>query len=599
MRATVTLALILLSLAFTVQAQQILPSDRFYLVPQDNQYFFFQPSQVSPHQAGVFGDVMEQFSDHLLSSINRNPANLSQLDDRSYFYIDLKTLPDETIESYYPRCNNCFTTGPNIFRAVDNRTVREPFLSAVLFMNPYKDSGLRFGLTYQLLSINEPFNRLRPSPYSLYYNRSLGLTTGLFTPSTNIPGERDQYRLQGHFPSLYTGYEFSARFSAGLKVSYNYYTVLGSGIAEGFGNHSDTAIPPQATEYSTHRNVTYSHWDFSAGIRAGLTDRSTAGISVGYLTGNFDQDTRLSLHQVYEDYNLNGDDFYFTNFGDLYGREGVERDGHTIYASADYEYRRNENSHISLYYRISRADQDFNFGSYTYTFSDTENYSLNNQGENQYWTAEEELTTRNSGSGSSELWQHQFSASYSLNLTENFRLRSGFQVNFNIDKESFSELQQRRASSYSYRETDGETTFDRLSTTDFRHLNSMAPAKYQFTGYLPLILGRSFGRHFFAELGVMGHYRSAIRKQYQIKEYENRHEVIYNGEVRVTEYQTRNDYDLRRHDSSTLFNAFGSISFSPDDQLRIRLMTYSDRRKMNPDSSIDAIRFQLSAEIGF
>lgn len=278
----------------------------------------------------------------------------------------------------------------------------------------------------------------------------MGFVTELFTPSTDIPGARDQYRLQGHFPSLYTGYEFSDRFSAGLKVSYNNYTVNGSGIAEGFGNHSDTAIPPQATEYSSHRNIIYSHWDFSAGIRAGLTDRSTAGISAGYLTGNFDQYDRRSFHQIYEDYSVNGGNYYFTNFGDHYGREGVERDGHTIYASADYEFRHNENSHISLYYRFSRADQDFNFGSYTYIANDTENYSPNNQGENQYWITEEELTTRNSGSGSSELWQHQFSASYSLNLTENFRVRSGLQVNFDIDKESFTELQQRLFDSYSY-----------------------------------------------------------------------------------------------------------------------------------------------------
>lgn len=127
----------------------------------------------------------------------------------------------------------------------------------------------------------------------------------------------------------------------------------------------------------------------------------------------------------------------------------------------------------------------------------------------------------------------------------------------------------------------------------------MAPAKYQFTGYLPLILGRSFGGHFFAELGVMGLYRSEIRKQDQIKEYENRIEVLQNGELNVTDSQRSFDYDLRRHDSSTLFNAFGSISFTPDDQLRIKLMTYSDRRKLNPDSSIEAIRFQISAEIGF
>lgn len=601
MRATVTSALFFLFLLSNAQAQQIFPSDHFYSVPQDNQPFFFQPSQVSPDPVGAFGEVMEQFSDHPLSLINRNPANLSQLDDQVYFFADLKTLPDETIETYYHGCNNCFTIGSNSFRTVDTRTVREPFLSAALFMKPYNDSGFRMGFTYQHLSSSEPYYQLRPTPYTSYSMSipSLHLQIGPHTSSTDIPGERDQYGLQGYFPSLYTSYEFSERFSTGLKVSYIYSTVNANRIIEGFGNHSDTAIPPQSSESSQHRNATYSHWDFSAGIKAVLTNRAAAGISFGYLSGNFDQNGRSSFHQIYEDYNLNGGDYYITNLSDLYGRSGFERNGHTLYATADYDYRRDENFHLSLNYRFSRADQDFYYGATSFFYNDAENYSPNNQDELQLLNIENKLTTRDTGSGSSELWQHRFSASFSLNLTENFQLRSGLQINFDLYKESTSDLRQWFASSYYNREIDGNTEVDQLRTSDYRQINSMIPAKYQLTGYLPLILGRSFGRHLNVELGVIGLYRSEIRKMDQILEYENRREVTENSEVSVSDTQRSFTYDLRRHDSSTLLNAFGSITFTPDDQLRIKLMTYSDRRKMNPNNSIDAIRFQISAEIGF
>lgn len=599
MRATIASAFIFLSLTFSVKAQQIYQSDRLYSVPQDNQLFFFQPTQISPYQTGVFSEVMGQFSDHPLSSINRNPANLSQLNEQSYFYIDLKTLPDETIETYYYGCNNCI--GPHwYFTPVEkNRTAREPFVSTAFFMKPNNDSGLRFGLTYQLLSMSEPFYQLQPFPYSNYGVRLQTAGSELPAPSTNLLGERDLYRLQGHFPSLYTGYEFSERFSAGIKVSYNYYTGSGSQISEGFGNQPDIDVSSMNNEFSQQRDATYSHWDFSAGMRADLSDRMTAGISIGYLTGDFDQDGRMSFQQINEGFNLNGGDYYYTHLNNQLTRTGFERIGHTIYANADYEYSHNDNSHIILNYRISRADQDFNFGSSTYRFTDSENYHQNYKDENVLRTTEYEETTLSAGTGSSELWQHRFSASYSLNLTDNFRVRSGFQLNFDLDKEYFSDLHQRLSNYYVYTEIESETTTDRLYNSDYRNLNTIVPASYQFTGYLPLILGRTFGRHIYAELGVMGLYRSEIRKLDQIREHDYRDEVLENDEVNVSEDQSRSTYNQRRHNSSTLFNAFSSISFSPNDQLRFRLMTYSDRRQLNPRSNINAIRFQISAEIGF
>jgi hypothetical protein len=221
------------------------------------------------------------------------------------------------------------------------------------------------------------------------------------------------------------------------------------------------------------------------------------------------------------------------------------------------------------------------------------------RGKSSYWVSENEQSTLNSGTGSSELWQHRLSASYSRNLSNNFRFRSGLQINFELDKESFTDLQQRLYSNYNYREEDDEPTTDQLYSSDYRYLNTMKPANYQFTGYLPLILGRSFGRHIYAELGVMGYYRSEIRKVNQVIEYDNRYEVIENGEVEDGEDQSRNEVEHRLHHSSTMMNAFSSLSFLPNDQLRIRFMTYSDRREINRVSSVDAIRFQISAEIGF
>ncbi|WP_069130614.1 hypothetical protein [Rhodohalobacter halophilus] len=597
MKTSILSIVLLLSSVYSTFAQQQYPTDRQYSVPFDNQPFFFQPSQVSPYQMGVFSDVIGQFSDHPLSEINRNPANLNQLNERSYLYADFKTLPDETLKSYYSGCVNCITPAWIITPTEENRTIREPFLLAAYFMNPIENSGWRLGLTYQLMSMSESFYQIRSNPYTYYDNQ---LATGSALPSPSpYDGKRDQYRIQGHFPSFYTGYEFSEDLSIGLKVGYNYYSGNGNHVSENFGNISDIAIPPQANEFSRQRDVIYSHWDFSAGINAGLSDRSTVGVSIGYLTGAFDQKGSEIYNQAYENYDLNGDDFYYTNFSDWFERGGFERNGQTLYATADYTFGRDENSIYRLNYRVSFSDQDFDFGSSGYRFSESENYFENNEGELQFWISENEQSTLNSGAGSSELWQHRFSASYSRKLSNNFQLKSGFQINFDLDKESYTDLQQRLNSNYTYREEDGEPTNDQLYSSDNRTLNITQPANYRFTGQLPIIFGRSFGQHIYAELGVMGYYRSEIRKVNQVVEYDNRYEVIENGEVEIGVNQNQYVDELRRHHSSTMLNAFSSITFLPNDQLRIRLMTYSDRREINRISSVDAIRFQISAEIGF
>jgi hypothetical protein len=381
MKTTIVSIFIFLSLVCSTFAQQQFPTDRQYSVPIDNQPFFFQPSQISLYQMGALGDVMGQFSDHPLSEINRNPANLNRLNERSYLYADVKTLSDETLKSYNSGCVNCISPAWIITPVEENRTVREPFLSVAYFMNPFDDSGWRFGMTYQLMSMSEPFYQIRANPYT-YYDNQFASASELPSPPP-YDGKRDQFRIQGHFPSLYTGYEFSDRLSVGVKAGYNYYSGNGNQVTENFGNISDIAIPPQANEFSRQRDVIYSHWDFSAGIQVGLGTRSTAGVSLGYLTGAFDQENSEIYNQDYQNYDLNGDDYYYTNFSDWVERGGFERNGQTLYATADYTFKRDENTNFSLNYRISLSDQDFDFGSSAFRYSESENYFENNEGQIQ------------------------------------------------------------------------------------------------------------------------------------------------------------------------------------------------------------------------
>ncbi|MEX0660323.1 MAG: hypothetical protein WEA58_10600 [Balneolaceae bacterium] len=599
--------LIALFIAFTAtetMAQQVVPTDRYYSVPQDNQAFFFQPSNISIYQAGVFGGVMDRFSKHPLSAINRNPAGLNNIDTQNYLYVDVKTVPEENLIIFPSGCVNCITqrgissptsltiAGP---RNVSKRT-QEPFLSAAYFVKTHPDSPLRFGMTYQLMSIDNSFYQLRSQPHNpyeigLYFNNLLS------TPSTSFPDDREQHRTLGHFPSFYTAFEFSTRFSAGLKISYNDYSGNGLQITEDFGTQPDPT-QGQTTTISRDREVHYSHWDFSAGVQVSLNESVKTGVSAGFLTGNFDQDGRGTYLQDYLNPDDYSDDFYYSMFGDMFTRERFTRTGNTYYADTDIEFEINDNSQIQVNYRISRSDQEFNFDGSSFMKRDIENSSPDDDETVLWFFNEQERNILTRGEGDSELWQHNFSTGFRHNLGNGFGFQTGLQINFDVDKESFNDLQQQLSDYYSYRETGGEMTEEQRVVNDIRSLNNMQVSKYRATGFLPLIISKSFGPKFYIELGVMGHYRSEIYKLSQQLEYDYFSQQIGDEEA-SSEHQSSSIYDQRYVQNETLFNGFSSITFSPDSRLSFILMGFSDRRQINRVRSLDALRLKFSAEIGF
>lgn len=600
MKTTVTSVIIFLFAAFAVQAQQQIPTDRLYSVGEDFQPFFFQPSKISPYQTGVFGEVMGQLSDHPLSEINRNPANLNRLNERSYLYIDLNTLPDETLENYYSPCINCIAPFGINMPVEENRTVREPSFSAALFMQPFQDAGFRFGFTYQLMSLQEPYFELRSAADNTSYFPYRLTTNGVPTAEFPFQGPKDQFQTTGHFPALFAGYEFSERLSLGIKASYSSYSASGDQISEDFGSQAQTDfVPVYDNQYSRKRETGYDHWDFSAGVQAALNDQIMVGLSAGYLTGNLDQNGQQISRYDYRNRYLNNEDYYYNTFNDQFGRNGFQRTGQTLYAGSIIEIKRGQSDHLTFNYRISRSAQDFEFGSSLNSFQDSENYYQNNQGEVIYTLYETESSDITEGNGSATGWLHKAGISYARELVYGFQLRSGIQVHYGIEKEGFTQLQQRFSTSYSYVEADGEATRDYIYQNDFRVLNEINPANYRLTGYLPFILGRTFGDSFYAELGVMGSYQSEIRKRGQTTHYDNRYVTFRNGEEESGENQNRSDYERRNQEGHTFFNAFSSVTFSPGNQLKLRLMAFSDRRQINRISTVDAYRFQLSAEIGF
>lgn len=102
MKSTLVIFSFLLSsvLSIPVMAQSFYPGNYFYMVAEDDQSFFFEPSGFSPLQTGVFEEIAVSLSDHPLSAINRNPARMNQFSGKGYAYLDIKTLPEENVRNY-------------------------------------------------------------------------------------------------------------------------------------------------------------------------------------------------------------------------------------------------------------------------------------------------------------------------------------------------------------------------------------------------------------------------------------------------------------------------------------------------------------------
>lgn len=606
MKTSDTLIPLLISffiLLFTVPqvvAQNFLPGDYYYGVAPDDQPFFFNPVQVTPHSAGVFGEIMNQYSEQPLSAINRNPANITGIGEQNYFYFDVNTIPDEDRERQFGGCVNCITPGLIVSpSAISNQISFEPVLSTGLMIRPSEQSGLRVGFTYQLMRQNIGYYNVFSGSTGggpIFFSSESSASFNIPEPSGPEAGERDQFRNLGHFPALYAGYEFSERISAGMKLAYSNFSGSGDWLVDEMVATQDASFPERI---NWTRDSDYSHWDLSAGVRAALSERAALDVTVGFLTGSFNQDGRNTSLQGFRNFFDDSDDFYAMDT-DRIGRQDFIRDGNIFYAGTNLQLASGNRSDILFSYRISHSQQDYRYGSRDQIIREIESFSLNDDGVTVIFRNKTDQSQITSGDGESDMWNNRLGMFWNHQATMNTRFRTGLQFQMNLNLDSFNELSQDLTLFERVDEVGEEPEERQESRNDFRRDTDTDHNRYQLTGYLPVILERSFGDRFSAEIGVLGVYHSEIIRLNRVHDSEGLLLVRENGEL--VEDQTSSsttESDMRMRDSQTFLNGFSSVTFSPVNQLNLRLSAFSDRRQLNTQRQVDDFRFQLSAEFRF
>lgn len=541
-----------------------------YSLNEDGLPYFFTPAEFAPLQAGTFNVVSRSVSQHPLAAINRNPAAINAFSGNGYFYADVKTLADV---DYLVRTNPC--PPPELpaiclpYYREDNisRQVQEPFLSTALFFSPFENTPFWAGITYQFLKFSEPYYRTGDIiPYGP------GLNAGANT--AQLFSEVDYFDKSGHSPALYAGYAFSDALSFGLKVNFNVYNGNGNSVSEHYGRTgtSDLSSHPQTFEHSYWRSGDYRHWDFSAGVNWNLNERITTGLSAGFLTGRFRQSgNEFTVSDFYqEDAHLV--DYFYSMDMNSQNRNGFNRDANTYYSTATLNWQLTGRSQLNFTYSGSISQQDFNFGEALFSHRLIESNSLlNDEWYYNYSLTENQQVMEGAGTTNNE--RHTAGLFFTRDFNYGFSLTTGLQLLVFKENQDYM-LDETSNHYYKTIKQTGNAPEESMNNETFHEFSETVTERISLTsGYLPVIVTKSFNRFLTVDLGLQAH-RQKLDSKHSI--FSNRNEV-----------------------GSTHFNAYGAVSVNPTHKMSIRFITFTDRRQVAHNGDMDSYRFRVVTEFHF
>lgn len=536
---------------------------------EDGLPYFFTPAEFAPLQTGTFNVVSRSVSQHPLAAINRNPAAINTFSGNGYFYADVKTLADA---DYLVQTNHCPPPGiPAICLPFFNeenisRQVQEPLLSTALFFRPFENAPFWAGFTYQLLKFSEPYYRTQDIiPHGPVLANAGVNREQLF-------GEADNFDKSGHSPALFAGYAFSDALSFGLKVNFNVYNGNGNSVSENFGRIGTVDPYPQAFEYSYWRSADYRHWDFSAGVNWNLNEHIATGFSAGFLTGRFRQaGNEFTVSDLYqEDAQL--PDYFYSMDMNSQTRNGFNRDANTYYSTAALSWQLTGRSLLNFTYYGSISQQDFNFGEAHFSHRLIESNSLNyvNQWNYNYSLTDDQLVAE--GAGTTKNGRHTAGLFLTREFNYGFSLTTGLQLL--VFKENQDIVLDVTTNHYYKRINQTGSAPEEVTDNEtlYEHSGTVAERFSLTSGYIPVIVSKSFNHFLTVDLGMQAHRQKLNRK-----------------------YNAADRDEL----ASTHFNAYGAVSVNPSEKMSIRFITFTDRRQVAHNGDMDSFRFRVVTEFHF
>ncbi len=542
---------------------------------------YFNSYFLNPYGVDKFGDVAVGMIDDPFLNLHLNPSNIPSLSGKSVqFYLDFRgdRTEEQIITAYYGRTMDYgvdayyYRPDPRWYSVT--RSEPEPVFSVGMLAYPLGENSkqLLVGGTYQLIYKQEKYYRV---PSWIYYP-AVGYDAfgERADDAQNIPIQdryygKDELLTEGHLLTGYVGYTLAPRSTAGIAIN----TVSHSRDGGYINSNSDEYGNTNQREYISYsermKDHEYSHFDISGGLSHEFYPDFRAGVKVGYLSGDADQDFMSvdSSHSQYREPNVTNTWSYYTYRSTT--TQSWKQDGNTFYVGFNFEKEIDEQKTLAGYYKFSSTDIDMQNAS---AIKDTSYNTYRWEYTDGYYESESVSSTsdQRTATGNRERKRHQIMLNLDWTLTEKSRVVAGlFYQREQTDVNSSEPVIADRWSDY-WRDREGDiyTRFRRLF--EDKQLEWSYSSR-EWTIKVPIILILQIDPHFSMMVGA-----NRVLKSWKIEDetiaFFDRRERTENGETNVEE-----NFGERYHQADQKFtedytDLILSCEVIPKDEFRIRLI---------------------------
>src|ERR1041384_5250883 len=403
--------------------------------------FFFSPYRLVPFGLGTFKNSVEGVLDDPLLNLDVNPAYMYHDSAKpSYAYLDFRSSRDiqDRRNIYFPypiladRSINASSLIAYPLFYINTRRELEPVVSAAYLFRPTEGAlqRLSLGLTYQLVSQDEKYY---PIPQDIYKEVVGADYLGVRTAGAeNIPitdkfAGSDNIHQQGHFASLFTGYEINQDLQVGAKVGRVTFNRNGSYGSQNVWDSYYSINSSSLWRNSEARSQSYGHWELIGGLDYRFAQNYSAGFSGGHLWG----DATQALTRGDSSYWSYGSIGSPTQNWSVYSSSGAQTQlwdhaGRTSMVGADLRAQVSPAQLLQFHYQFTHQNVDITLGG---LIKDTSYGMSRYQSDPNLYTnaSDYALSDRRNGSGTTTGDVHRAVASMQWNINKTVKLSIGMQ----------------------------------------------------------------------------------------------------------------------------------------------------------------------------
>ncbi len=302
---------------------------------------FLQPNRTLTIEMEAIGEEMLGLFPDTLANMSVNPALLAGIRNDQLQIDFANQKPAEPVYNhyYYPCYDYAFNARflPPYYQAIERQEI-SPLLRLISAFR-HKTLPLNFALSYELTK--HTGNYYENYTYGGYrygwdaFNEQVS-DVAVNAPELRSAGEDTKTKL-AHMLDLYSAWQISADFSAGLKLSYFYDNI--DGDYRSFNRHNSYENDYE-NYYDNHdsRENMIEQYEITTGINY-TKEKTSLGVSGGWIFGEDNQQrTRMDTSWYFDDYqDQQNFDLHYYNDNSSQHNEAWKHDGNTGFLSMNFK----------------------------------------------------------------------------------------------------------------------------------------------------------------------------------------------------------------------------------------------------------------------